>query len=151
MGIMPNTARALGVTPHELKDPDIGIRTGVDCLRKFRQGFSEITDPQEKIKFTLASYNAGIGHVYDAQRLAEKYGKNPLIWEDNVAEYIRLKAIRNTITIRSANMVTCVDRRHSTMSAKYYNGSTITNQRPANINQSRFSAIISFMASMTLG
>lgn len=92
MGIMPNTARALGVTPHELKDPDIGIRTGVDCLRKFRQGFSEITDPQEKIKFTLASYNAGIGHVYDAQRLAEKYGKNPLIWEDNVAEYIRLKS-----------------------------------------------------------
>ncbi len=77
---------------HELKDPDIGIRTGVDCLRKFRQGFSEITDPQEKIKFTLASYNAGIGHVYDAQRLAEKYGKNPNVWEDNVAEYIRLKS-----------------------------------------------------------
>ena len=92
MGIMPNTAKALGVTPHELKDPDIGIRTGVDCLRKFRQGFSEITDPLEKIKFTLASYNAGIGHVYDAQRLAEKYGKNPNVWEDNVAEYIRLKS-----------------------------------------------------------
>lgn len=92
MGIMPNTARALGVTPHELKDPDVGIRTGVDCLRKFRQGFSEITDPLEKIKFTLASYNAGIGHVYDAQRLAEKYGKNPQIWDDNVAEYIRLKS-----------------------------------------------------------
>ena len=90
--VMPNTAKALGVTPHELKDPDIGIRTGVDCLRKFRQGFSEITDPQEKIKFTLASYNAGIGHVYDAQRLAEKYGKNPNVWEDNVAEYIRLKS-----------------------------------------------------------
>ena len=37
-------AKALGVTPHELKDPDTGIRTGVDCLRRFRQGFSEITD-----------------------------------------------------------------------------------------------------------
>ena len=61
-------------------------------FHKFRQGFSEITDPQEKIKFTLASYNAGIGHVYDAQRLAEKYGKNPNVWEDNVAEYIRLKS-----------------------------------------------------------
>lgn len=92
MGIMPNTAKALGVTPHELKDPDVGIRTGVDCLRRFRQGFSKITDPLEKIKFTLASYNAGIGHVYDAQRLAEKYGKSPYIWEDNVAEYIRLKS-----------------------------------------------------------
>lgn len=91
MGIMPNTARALGVTPHELKDPDVGIRTGVDCLRKFHQGFSEITDPQEKIKFTLASYNAGIGHIYDAQRLAEKYGKDPKVWDNNVAEYVRLK------------------------------------------------------------
>lgn len=92
MGIMPNTAKALGVTPHELKDPDVGIRTGVDCLRKFRQGFSEITDPQEKIKFTLASYNAGIGHIYDAQRLAEKYGKDPKVWDNNVAEYVRLKS-----------------------------------------------------------
>lgn len=91
MGIMPNTAKALGVTPHELKDPDIGIRTGVDCLRRFRQGFSKIKDPIEKIKFTLASYNAGIGHIYDAQRLAEKYGKDPMIWDDNVAEFIRLK------------------------------------------------------------
>ncbi|MEG1748571.1 MAG: transporter substrate-binding domain-containing protein [Tannerellaceae bacterium] len=92
MGIMPNTAKALGVTPHELKEPDTGVRTGVDCLRRFRQGFSEVTDPKEKIKFTLASYNAGIGHVYDAQRLAEKYGKNPKIWDGNVAEYIRLKS-----------------------------------------------------------
>lgn len=91
MGIMPNTAKALGVTPHELKEPDTGIRTGVDCLRKFRQGFNDITDPVEKIKFTLASYNAGIGHIYDAQRLAKKYGKNPNVWDDNVSEYIRLK------------------------------------------------------------
>lgn len=91
MGIMPNTARQLGVTPHELKDPAVGIRTGVDCLQRFRQGFSEITDPDEKIKFTLAAYNAGIGHVYDAQRLATKYGKDPTVWDGNVAEYIRLK------------------------------------------------------------
>lgn len=91
MGIMPNTAKALGVSPHELKEPDAGIRTGVDCLRRFRQGFSEIADPMEKIKFTLGAYNAGIGHIYDAQRLAEKYGKDPNIWDDNVADYIRLK------------------------------------------------------------
>lgn len=92
MGIMPNTAKALGVTPHELKNPDTGIRTGVDCLRRFRQGFTKVEDPAEKIKFTLAAYNAGIGHIYDAQRLAEKHGKNPYIWEDNVAEYVRLKS-----------------------------------------------------------
>lgn len=91
MGIMPNTARALGVTPNELKDPDTGIRTGVDCLRRFAQGFSQVSDADEKLKFTLAAYNAGIGHVYDARRLAEKYGKDPNKWDGNVAEYIRLK------------------------------------------------------------
>ncbi|MDL2266145.1 transglycosylase SLT domain-containing protein [Parabacteroides sp. OttesenSCG-928-G07] len=91
MGVMPNTARALGVTPYELTDPDIGVRTGMECLRRFRQGFSSITDPAEKMKFTLGAYNAGIGHIYDAQRLAEKYGKDPSVWDDNVAEYVRLK------------------------------------------------------------
>jgi len=92
MGIMPNTARALGVSPQELKDPEIGIKTGVEVLRRFRQGFTDIEDPNEKIKLTLASYNAGIGHVYDAQRLAEKYEKDPAIWNENVAECIKMKS-----------------------------------------------------------
>lgn len=48
MGIMPNTARGLGVASHELKDPEIGIKTGIECFRRFRQGFSEITDEKER-------------------------------------------------------------------------------------------------------
>lgn len=91
MGIMPNTAKALGVTPHELKDPGTCIRTGIKCLDRFYKGFSKVTDPNEKLKFTLASYNAGIGHIYDAQRLAQKYGKDPYRWDNHVAEYVRLK------------------------------------------------------------
>lgn len=91
MGIMPSTARALGITPHELRDPDASVRAGVDCLRRFRQGFLSINDEQEKIRFTLAAYNAGIGHVFDARALAQKYGKDPNKWND-VEEYIRLKS-----------------------------------------------------------
>lgn len=92
MGIMPGTARALGVSPHELKDPEVGVRTGVEVLRRFRQGFSDVEDPTEKIKLTLASYNAGIGHIYDAQRLAEKHGLDFKVWDKNVAEGIRWKS-----------------------------------------------------------
>ncbi|WP_277465099.1 transporter substrate-binding domain-containing protein [Parabacteroides sp. PF5-6] len=92
MGIMPNTARALGVSPHELKDPEVGIRSGVEVLRRFRQGFSKVEDPTEKIKLTLASYNAGIGHIYDAQRLAEKYELDPNVWDKNISECIRWKS-----------------------------------------------------------
>ncbi len=44
----------------------------------------EITDSTEQIKFLLASYNCGLGHVLDARRLAIKHGKNPNIWTNNV-------------------------------------------------------------------
>ncbi|MDR1357504.1 MAG: transglycosylase SLT domain-containing protein, partial [Tannerellaceae bacterium] len=91
MGIMPSTAQTLKITLHELADPEANIRAGVEALRLFRRGLNEISDTAELIKFTLASYNAGIGHIYDARRLAAKYGKNPNIWDENVADFILLK------------------------------------------------------------
>lgn len=91
MGIMPNTARALGVTMDELSKPEINIRTGVEVLKRFRKAFTNVPDSLEQIKLTLASFNAGSGHVQDAQRLAEKYGKDPNVWDNNVAECIRWK------------------------------------------------------------
>ena len=92
MGIMPATARGFGVSPDDLYDPEVSIDTGVKCFLAFRKGFADIEDPLERTKMTLASYNAGIGHVYDAQRLAEKYGKDPHVWDNNVADFIRLKS-----------------------------------------------------------
>jgi membrane-bound lytic murein transglycosylase F len=91
MGIMPATAQTLKIPLQELTDPDVNIRAGVEVLRIFRQGFEEVTDSAERIKLTLGAYNAGIGHIYDARRLAEKYGKNPAVWDDHVAEYVLLK------------------------------------------------------------
>ena len=46
----------------------------------------------ERVKFVLAAYNAGLGHVYDAQRLAEKYGKYPDVWDNNVDYFILNKS-----------------------------------------------------------
>ena len=51
-----------------------------------------ITDSLERIKFVLASYNIGLGHIEDAQRLSEKYGANPNIWYDNVEYYLLQKS-----------------------------------------------------------
>ncbi|MDR1096756.1 MAG: transporter substrate-binding domain-containing protein [Tannerella sp.] len=92
MGVMPRTARSMGFIPDSLDNPETAIRAGVKCLISFRDYFSNIKDPEEKIKFTLAAYNAGNGHITDARRLASKHGGNPDIWEGNVAEYIRLKS-----------------------------------------------------------
>jgi membrane-bound lytic murein transglycosylase F len=92
MGIMPETATHLGFDPLDMDDPEKNIQAGVECLRRFGQGFAAIPDTLEQVKLTLASYNAGIGHIQDAQRLAEKYGKDPNIWNGSVNEFIRLKA-----------------------------------------------------------
>ena len=92
MGIMPRTARSFGVSPNRLNDPEIAIQVGIKCLDFFSKQFSGKENEVEKIKFTLASYNAGSGHVIDACELALKHGKNPNVWDNNVAEYIRLKS-----------------------------------------------------------
>ncbi|MDR1556322.1 MAG: transglycosylase SLT domain-containing protein [Tannerellaceae bacterium] len=91
MGIMPGTAQNLKIPLQELTDPDVCIRAGAEVLRIFSRGLSEIKDTIELIKLTLAAYNAGIGHVYDARRLAGKYGRDPSVWDNNVAEFILLK------------------------------------------------------------
>ncbi|MGI8619981.1 MAG: transglycosylase SLT domain-containing protein [Gemmatimonadaceae bacterium] len=41
-----------------------------------------IDDPEERLKFILASYNTGSGHVEDAQRLARAAGDDPTKWAD---------------------------------------------------------------------
>ena len=91
MGIIPRTARSLGFTPDSLVNPETAISAGVKCLITFEKYFSDM-EAEEKIKFTLAAYNAGYGHVTDARNLASKYGKDPNRWDDHVAEYIRLKS-----------------------------------------------------------
>ena len=52
----------------------------------------KVTDSVERVKFVLAAYNAGLGNVFDAQRLAEKYGKYPDVWDDNVDYFILNKS-----------------------------------------------------------
>ena len=57
-----------------------------DCLE------NKVTDSVERVKFVLAAYNSGLGHVYDAQRLASKYGKYPDVWDNNVDYFILNKS-----------------------------------------------------------
>ena len=52
----------------------------------------KVTDSAQRVKFVLAAYNAGLGHVYDAQRLASKYGKYPDVWDNNVDYFILNKS-----------------------------------------------------------
>lgn len=79
MQLTPTVMEYYGIDSTAL--PNEQIRTGGAYLQYLdKQLPSSIIDSAERIKFILASYNAGIGHVFDARRLAEKYGHNPDIW-----------------------------------------------------------------------
>lgn len=90
MQVLPSTAEELG--DFNLYQPEDAINAGVSHLKELKALYRDIPDSLERIKFTLATYNAGQGHIADARRLAEKYGKDPNIWTDHVDQYILLKA-----------------------------------------------------------
>lgn len=93
MQLMPGTARAYGLKPSEVTNPELNIKAAVKSIKDLEKSLApKIKDPKERLKFIIAAYNSGIGHVYDAIALAEKYNKNPEIWDGNVKESILLKS-----------------------------------------------------------
>ena len=92
MQLMPRTARAMGIPEGKEHDAEESVKAATKYLAELSRYFKKITDREEQMKFVLASYNAGIGHIFDAMALAEKYGKNKYVWEDNVEVYILLKS-----------------------------------------------------------
>jgi len=91
MGLMPSTAASLGVSRQDIFDPELNIKAATFYLKRLIQAFSSVENPDERIKLALAAYNGGIGHVYDGQALARKYGSDPQVWDDSVEKYLSLK------------------------------------------------------------
>ena len=91
MQIMPESADMFGI--YDYAEPENNIFVGVSLLRWLDGNFiNEIPDSTERMKFVLAAYNVGLGHVKDAQRLAEKYNKIPIVWTDNVDYFLLNKS-----------------------------------------------------------
>lgn len=87
MQITPETASNYNVTDYF--QPDSNVYVSVQNLKYLNNLFkNQIPDDSERIKFILASYNAGAGHVLDAIRLAEKYHKATDKWDGNVDFYL---------------------------------------------------------------
>ncbi len=88
MQLMPETLKKYDLDT--LSPPKDQIVAGAKYLRFLqRQLPAGITDSVERIKFVLASYNAGLGHILDARRLAEKYGRDPNVWTGNVDFFVK--------------------------------------------------------------
>lgn len=92
MQLMPRTARAMGVPEGKEHNAEESVKAASRYLKLMERSFRSIADPDERINFVLGSYNAGIGHIFDAMALAEKYGHDKHRWMDNVEKYVLLKS-----------------------------------------------------------
>ena len=72
--------------------PQPNIRAAVQSLSSIENNLVSVEDRAEKLKFTIAAYNSGLGHVFDAIAIAKKYDKNPQVWYNEVEEAMNMKA-----------------------------------------------------------
>ncbi len=88
MQLMPETAKRFGAS--DVNDPQESLKAGVSYLVYLQKYWTKrISDPDERLKFILASYNAGLSHILDARKLCVKYKKDRRLWKD--VEYFLLK------------------------------------------------------------
>lgn len=91
MQLMPRTGKQFGAT--DLNNPDQNLKAGFKFLSYLDNLWKDsIPDSLERIKFVLASYNIGQGHITDARNLTAKYKADPNVWNDNVEYYLTMKS-----------------------------------------------------------
>ncbi|MFH1038272.1 MAG: transporter substrate-binding domain-containing protein [PVC group bacterium] len=88
MQVMPKTAKEFGFT--DLENPEIGLHAGIRYMDWVRGQLAKTADLLNRAWFTLAGYNAGVGHLQDARRLARQMNWNPDAWFDNVEKAMLL-------------------------------------------------------------
>jgi membrane-bound lytic murein transglycosylase F len=91
MQVMPRTARETGVG--DVRKPEQGIHAGVKVLARYAAMYQdpEISEP-DRLRFALASYNCGPGHVADGRRLAADLKLDPARWSGHVEKAMPLLA-----------------------------------------------------------
>ncbi|NIT57182.1 MAG: transglycosylase SLT domain-containing protein [Aliifodinibius sp.] len=86
MQMLPETAGEYGAK--SIHDPDQNLKAGSKYLKWLLNYWEDIEDETERIKFAMASYNCGFGHIEDAQKLAEKHDAETDKWSGHVNQYI---------------------------------------------------------------
>lgn len=87
MQILPSTADHLALPRQNIYEPEANIAAATRYMRELQSLFSDVDNPQERLKFALAAYNGGYHHVRDAMALTKKNGGVWQRWND-VRHYI---------------------------------------------------------------
>jgi len=80
MMLTKSTAKILGVKNR--LNPKQSILGGTRHLNQMIKFVPKGVEGENRLKFALAAYNVGLGHIRDAQKLAVKLGLNQNIWSD---------------------------------------------------------------------
>ena len=76
--LLPSTGLELGV--EDLSDPESGIHAGIRYMHQILERIEPRVALKHRLRFALAAYNAGFGHLQDARRLAAEQGLDPDKW-----------------------------------------------------------------------
>jgi len=90
--VMPKTGEEFGFT--KLNEPESGLHAGIKYMQWVQDRFDHELPIKDRMWFTLAAYNAGIGHVRDARRLARQMGWNSNRWFNNVERAMLLLRLK---------------------------------------------------------
>ena len=118
MQVMPQTGSFYGV--ENLADPEQNLMAGTRHLKRIQGLYRNAKmSNEERVRFTLAAYNAGEGRIKDCRNLARSKGLDPNVWsnivkviplmrEDSILddEAIRLGKFNGTETITYVENVT---------------------------------------------
>lgn len=74
------TAKEMGI--ENRRDPAQSIDGGARYLRNVHDRLPESITGDDRLYMAMASYNVGLGHLYDARKIAETQGGDPDSWED---------------------------------------------------------------------
>lgn len=74
------TAQSLGISNRE--DPEQSIKGGAHYFGQLLDRVPKSIPEKQRLAFAMAAYNIGMGHIYDARKLARELGKDPDSWKD---------------------------------------------------------------------
>jgi len=106
MQMLPATAARTGIRG-DLHDPEVSIRAGARYLRRLSERFYAPLELAERLRFALAAYNAGVGHVADGRELARERQLDPDVWFGNVERVLPLLAYESVASRAPAGYCRC--------------------------------------------
>ena len=80
MMLTRTTAKELGVKNR--LDANASIKGGALYLNKLKKRLPESVSEPDRTWIALAAYNVGMGHIWDARKLATELNKNPDSWQE---------------------------------------------------------------------